>query len=253
MQEQIEVSGILLSSSPVGEADKRVVLLTKEMGRISAFARGARRMNSSLTGVTRTFCTGRFYLTPGRDAYTLAKAEVRDYFEDLVHDVEGTAYGCYFLELAGFFSRENVPEEETLNLLYFSLKALLRPGIPKRLTRRVFELRLLKQNGLLPDFSACAVCRKPLTEGFFHHGLLEPVCTDCRKAAPGNSLSKSAVYALRFIDSQKVNKLYSFTVNAPVLSELSAVSEALMSRFVDRELRARSLLSVLAPEETNST
>jgi len=254
MQDILEVNGILLSSSPVGEADKRVVLLTKELGRISAFARGARRMNSSLTGVTRTFCAGKFYLNPGRDAYSLSKAEIRDYFEDLVRDVEGTAYGCYFMELAGFFSRENVPEEETLTLLYRSLRALLRKELPRRLTRRVFELRLLKIQGLLPDFSRRADTGEPLTEGYFRFGRMEPVGGEASENGRGQRLGKSTVYALQFISGTEIGKLFSFTVSGEVLSELSAVSEELLAHFVDRDLKSRDLLSVLAPsDETEKT
>ena len=249
MPDMLEVNGILLSSSPIGEADKRVVLLTKEMGKISAFARGARRMNSSLTGVTRTFSVGKFYLIPGRDAYSLSRAEISDYFEDLVKDVEGTAYACYFLELAAYFSRENVPEEELLLLLYLSLRALMKEGIGRGLVRRVFELRLLKTQGLLPDFFHCAVTGEPLEEGFFHYGLLEPVNTASLNGGRGAPLSKSTVYTLQVISERDLKKLYTFTVTGAVLEELRTVSEALLRRFVDRELKAGELLSVLVPGE----
>ena len=101
MRESVNLTGIVLKASPVGDNDRRLVILTRERGKITAFARGAKRPGSQLMGVTRPFVFGTFKLYEGRDAYNLQGADVLNYFAEIPLDMEAACYGSYFLEFAG--------------------------------------------------------------------------------------------------------------------------------------------------------
>ena len=105
MQDFTIVTGMIIKAVPIGEYDRRLVLLTKERGKITAFARGARKPNSRFVASTNLFCFGTFKLYAGRDSYTLSETEISNYFEDLRMDFEGAYYGMYFLEIADYYTR----------------------------------------------------------------------------------------------------------------------------------------------------
>ena len=75
---QIVLTGMVLSTTPVGEYDRRVVLLTKEQGKVSAFAKGSRRPNSPLIGVVNPFTFGEFTMYEGRITGELSGNEIRE-------------------------------------------------------------------------------------------------------------------------------------------------------------------------------
>ena len=98
----VTVQGMVLSSAPVGEYDNRVVILTTDRGKISAFARGARRQGNPLAAFCRPFATGLFTLYEGRTAYTLKEAKIQNYFEEVTSDMEKVSFGYYFVEFADY-------------------------------------------------------------------------------------------------------------------------------------------------------
>ena len=155
---QIILTGIVLSTMPVGEYDRRVVILTKEQGKISAFARGARRPNSPLVGALNPFSFGTFTMYEGRTSYTIQSASISNYFAELRGDIIGAYYGFYFLEFTDYYTKEFNDEREMLKLLYQTLRALTNPHIPNMLIRYIFELKALTINGQAPQVFQFMTC-----------------------------------------------------------------------------------------------
>jgi len=150
MQDYPEVQGIVIKSEPYAEFDRRVVLLTRERGKITCFAKGARKMGSRFMAATNPFSFGTFKLFEGKNAYSLNNADITEFFEGFRDNLEAAYYGMYFLELSDYYTRENNDEKDVLLLLYFSLKALISGKFPYKLIKSIFEIKILCIEGEYP-------------------------------------------------------------------------------------------------------
>ena len=243
---QIVLTGMVLSTMPIGEYDRRVVILTKEQGKISAFARGARRPNSPLVGAVNPLAFGEFTMYEGRTSYTIQSASITNYFAELREDVVGAYYGFYFLEVADYYAKEYTDEREMLKLLYQSMRALINPHIPNRLVRRIFELKALTVNGQAPQVFQCVICGDQERPAVFNPAKGGLVCSECSgDVIDGMILDNSTLYSMQYIESTPVVKLYTFTVAENVLAELEKVMDRLMEVYVDRRFKSLEILETL--------
>ncbi len=211
----VTLTGMILACSPVNDYDRRVVILTKERGKITAFAKGARRQGSRLLAATNQFCFGSFKMFEGRTAYNLTEASISNYFEELREDYDNVCLGMYFLEIADYYTRENNDDALMLKLLYQSLRAVVKDTLDNRLVRAVYEIKSMVVNGEFP-------------------GIPEK-----------NQLSDSAIYTIGFIEKTPVEKLYTFAVSDSVLEEITTLASDYVDRFFDRKFKSLDLLSGL--------
>ena len=243
MRDKIELTGIVLSSTLVGDYDKRLVILTKERGKITAFAQGARKPNSPHLGISEPFIFGKFVLIEGYDAYRLVGGEIKEYFPDVKSDIEGICYGTYFCDVLEYLSVEGVGDANVLNLLYITLKALGKSDIPNPLVRRIFELKVLAYDGEAMAAFSCIRCGKERVTAFWlkGNGL---VCDFC-KTSDAFPLTESAVYTLQYIISTSLDKLYTFQLTQEVWLEVDHVVDRYFRQHVTKKFNSLEILSSL--------
>ena len=243
MGQNIVVTGMVLQVMPIGEYDKRITLLTKERGKITAFARGARRPGSQLLAATNPFSFGEFELFEGRSSYTVARASIQNYFRELAENFDVTYYGFYFLEFADYYCQENNDEREMLKLLYQSLRALMSTAYDKRLVRSIFELKALAVNGEAPNVFSCLKCGKKEELLWFSQKRGGAVCAACAGGvSDAVRIEESTMYTMQYIISADIGKLYSFRVSDRVLAELQRLLAQYLTIYVGHSFKSLKIL-----------
>lgn len=243
MVSNITLTGMVLVAAPVNDYDKRLVILTKERGKITAFAKGARRPNSKFVAGSRPFSFGEFTLYQGRDAYTLFGINITNYFEDMTTDIDKVYYSTYFMELAEYFSRENIEAKDMLNLIYVSFNTILKDVIPLKLIKLIYELKIFTINGIYPNVYECTECGAK--EGINYFSLIKDgaICKECKNAVKDAiEIDTSTFYTIQFIISSPIGKLYSFTVSEQVMTEFNMIMSRWMSLHCDKKFKSLELI-----------
>lgn len=147
-------TALLLSRIDFGESDRILTLLTEEKGKLSAFARGARKSRRRFMGVLEPFSLVQVTLRESRGTmHRLDEASLIDGFDTLRHDLGAMSRAAYACELTRELCRENAASCEFFSLLRAFLEG---SADPVELMR--FELGALSLSGLRPHLDRCVSC-----------------------------------------------------------------------------------------------
>ena len=103
---RLNTDGMVIREQNIGEADRRVILLTRDYGIVHAFARGARRIKSNALTATQLLSYSRFSIFQGRDSYIIDEAEPIEVFFALRGNMEALSLALYFAQLMAELAQE---------------------------------------------------------------------------------------------------------------------------------------------------
>jgi DNA repair protein RecO (recombination protein O) len=189
---------VVLSSRPLGEADRILRLFTRELGRVDAVVKGVRKTTSRWGGLLEPFNVCDLVLYPGRSLYTVTQAHLVDVFLRLRDDREALTAAAVVCETAAGLTPEHEPEERVFALLRNTLAELDRgftgPASQAPLVLGAL-LKLLYEAGYQPVLDHCCSCgggERALGFSAARGGL---VCEQC--LADGLPVTPEAVAAMR--------------------------------------------------------
>ncbi|MDR7419408.1 MAG: DNA repair protein RecO [Armatimonadota bacterium] len=157
-----KVEGIVLRRRNLGEADRLVTVLTRDRGRLTVVARGARRPHSRLGGRLEPATRFRALVAEGRSLDVISQVDVVNARAGLRRDLERMTAVSVLLEFADRSQADRHPAPEVYRLLDAALD-LVERGITD-LAWLWFAARLLVLTGHRPSVARCVVCGGRLRE-----------------------------------------------------------------------------------------
>lgn len=142
--------GIILARRNFGEADRILVIFSKNFGRLSLLAKGIRRPKSRKRGHLEVFSLINFQAATGRSLDYLTEVEMIDDFKEIRASLNKVSLAYYFVEIVGRITHEGETNVDLFNLILGYLKKLKKTKKLKDL-RMDFILNLLTTLGFWPE------------------------------------------------------------------------------------------------------
>jgi DNA repair protein RecO (recombination protein O) len=235
----VRTEGLVLRSVEVFDTSKVVTLFTRELGKVSALAKGARRLKSPFqAGLDLLSVCDIVLLHKASDALDLlTEAVLSARFDPLRRDLSALYAGYYISELLHDLTDHHDPHPRLFDAAVVTLRHLGDPALrPARLMR--FELACLRELGHMPALEDCVHCGaavrgsgESVAFGLATGGVL---CSGCRPGQPHvATLSGRTLDVLRALASpgpawRRLD--LSARALAPARSTLGAVVSHLMGR-----------------------
>ncbi|MDZ4687643.1 MAG: DNA repair protein RecO [Planctomycetaceae bacterium] len=242
-----KTDGLILRVTDFSETSRIVVLFTRDFGKISALAKGGRRLKGPFESALDLLANCRIVFlrksSSGLDLLTEAQLIAR--FRPQDKDLSCLYAGYYVAELLLSLTEDYDPHPQLYEaavdaLVSFGNSAELRRGLVR------FELVMLREMGQLPEFDACVACGSPLVEGrtfgfWVSQGGL--ICPDCQR----EDLSQMEIHAgtaaaLRLLAGEGDQAWRRLQLSPQQYKEMKRVTTAAISHVLGRRPKLLSYL-----------
>jgi DNA repair protein RecO (recombination protein O) len=141
--------GIVLRRRNFGEADRVIIIFTKDFGKVSLLAKGVRKLTSRKRGHLEVFSRVKFSAHKGKALDIVTEVQTLDSFAPIRKSLKKVAVAYFLVEAVGRVTREEEKHAEVYTLLCQSLKNLENSQNLKSL-RLDFTIELLTALGFWP-------------------------------------------------------------------------------------------------------
>ncbi len=228
-------TGVVLRTYKLGEADRIIVLMTAEHGKVRAVAKGVRKTRSRFGGRLEPLCHLSLLMHEGRNLDVVSQVDTIDSPAPLLSDLDRLTQGLAIVEAVDQIAMDREPAPALYRMLVGALRTL--ETRPSPIVVPAFYWKVLASEGVQPQLDACVSCGAgepgallvafDMNEG----GVL---CRACRR---GRSVSPEALRITRMILGGQLNAALDETAS-PATAEVGHLATAALEHHLERKLRS---------------
>jgi DNA repair protein RecO (recombination protein O) len=244
-----ESEAIVLQRYPLGEADRLVSFLSRNMGRVRGVAAGSRKTKSRFGSTLEKLSHVRiwYFERESRDLVRISQCEMIESFLDVFRDYPSSVALALFSEITEAVLPEREASDANFRLLLLATQTVKHTG-KAELPLAYFALWTVKLGGWLPSLDSCAFCGNALSAdaaAYIAPSASAAACAKCRK--PGmRMLSPGAIAAARRMLGERLDRLVRDDTTKPIdaraARDLTNAMLDVIEHQIDRKLKSRELL-----------
>lgn len=227
-------TAVVLRHYQLGEADRIVVLLTAEHGKVRAVAKGVRKTTSRFGARLEPMSHVRLLLYRGRELDIVSQAESVEPLTPLLATLDRASQGMAVLEAADQLALEREPNGALYRMLVGVLRTIV--TTPSALVVPAFYWKLLAAEGLRPELDACVRCGATEPEAEFVTVDLLEGGVRCRACRSGTPVSPAALALLRNVLGGRLSEALA-APESPATHEVALLATRAVEHHLERRLR----------------
>lgn len=177
---------INLKAYNLSEADKIIVMYSRDKGLIRGVAKGVKKPKSKLGARMDLLVANKLMLYKGKNLDRICQAEALNTFQNTRRNMDKIFYSMYISEVVSNFGVEDDPcSNEVYELLYKALDKISNASDTVEIMIAVikFQLKMMQISGLGIELDCCLCCGEPVKD---ENMLFSPqmggiICTECNE------------------------------------------------------------------------
>lgn len=177
---------INLKSYDLSDADKIILMYSRDKGLLRGVAKGVKRPKSKLGARMDALIANTLMLAKGRNLDTICQAQSIDTFKESRQDIDKLMCSSYILEIVSNFGVEDDPcSKEVYDLLYKALNKISKSESKKDVLIATikFQLKMMLISGFSLELDSCLCCgERVLNEDmYFSRDMGGIICEECNQ------------------------------------------------------------------------